>query len=329
MAIQIGDVIKASDITTALNGKSNTGHTHDDRYYTESELSAQLPNTAISLPANANLNNYITPGYYYTPSNATAQTMTNTPWGSGTSTSAASFSMEVVRHAGVSQILRAFNISGYEYQRQYYYETNWGSWVRMARMSDTMTPATHTHDDRYYTESEVDTKILEALNYNVYKNTNNLTNIKFISSNVYLNIILEERVRRSDDDDILIIPVVIKTTKSNNNIVVLSIPRNGVNNTWWGLLYNYPYIATTAVRGSGDNNDNINSYVFNISSYLSYASDITMTAVKSKTWTELENQGSASFSLVGGYFDRIKVKSSQTLRLDSSGNMYLNDVLWL
>jgi hypothetical protein len=112
-----------------------TAHNHDDRYYTETEMNGALPSTAISLPSSANLNTYQTPGYYYTPANATAQTMTNTPWGTGTSTNAVSFSMVIVKHAGVTQIIRPYNTSGYEWQRQYYNGT-WGNWVRMARTSD-------------------------------------------------------------------------------------------------------------------------------------------------------------------------------------------------
>jgi hypothetical protein len=99
-------------------------------------MNGQIPKVAISLPTNTDLNSYTTPGFYYASTNATAQTMTNTPWGTGTSANAVSFSMEVVKHAGVTQILRTYNTSGYEFQRQYY-DGTWGAWVRMARITDT------------------------------------------------------------------------------------------------------------------------------------------------------------------------------------------------
>ena len=35
-----------SEVNTKLNGKSNTGHTHDDRYYTESEMNSKLSGKA-------------------------------------------------------------------------------------------------------------------------------------------------------------------------------------------------------------------------------------------------------------------------------------------
>lgn len=37
-----------SEVNTKLNGKSNTGHTHDDRYYTESEVDSKLAGKANS-----------------------------------------------------------------------------------------------------------------------------------------------------------------------------------------------------------------------------------------------------------------------------------------
>ena len=36
-----------SEMNTKLNGKSNTGHTHDDRYYTEAETNALIKNLNI------------------------------------------------------------------------------------------------------------------------------------------------------------------------------------------------------------------------------------------------------------------------------------------
>lgn len=46
MAISQNNTIITSDITTALNGKSNEGHTHDGRYYTESEVDNLLAQKA-------------------------------------------------------------------------------------------------------------------------------------------------------------------------------------------------------------------------------------------------------------------------------------------
>ena len=42
-----------SEVNTKLNGKSNTGHTHDDRYYTESEIDGKLAGKANSSHAHS------------------------------------------------------------------------------------------------------------------------------------------------------------------------------------------------------------------------------------------------------------------------------------
>lgn len=58
-------------VTSALNGKANSSHTHDDRYYTESEIESKVStlNTAINGKANSSHNHVvfknITSGYDY------------------------------------------------------------------------------------------------------------------------------------------------------------------------------------------------------------------------------------------------------------------------
>jgi hypothetical protein len=122
-----------------LVDKANN-HTHDDRYYTETEMSGAFPNTAISIPNGADLNSYTSPGFYFAvpPS---VKTLSNTPWGVSPTLNAVSFSMTVVKHAGVTQILNVYVNSGWEYQRTYDGET-WDVWVRTARISDLPTSVT-------------------------------------------------------------------------------------------------------------------------------------------------------------------------------------------
>ena len=43
----------ATELTTAFAGKSNTGHTHDDRYYTESELTGSSTSVVVAKAASA------------------------------------------------------------------------------------------------------------------------------------------------------------------------------------------------------------------------------------------------------------------------------------
>ena len=86
-----------TNLTTDLAGKSNTGHTHDDRYYTETEMNTLLAGKQASGS--------------YAPA-------------TGIAPSAISGTAVITTDA---------------------------------RLSDARTPTTHTHDDRYYTETEMNT----------------------------------------------------------------------------------------------------------------------------------------------------------------------------
>ena len=52
-----------SEINTKLSGKSDTSHTHDDRYYTESEVDAKLSRTAVTISGLPSRSSYTC--YYY------------------------------------------------------------------------------------------------------------------------------------------------------------------------------------------------------------------------------------------------------------------------
>ena len=75
-----------------------------------------------SIPANANLNNYTTPGFYYSPRNADVATMSNCP-----TTNA--FCLEVFQHAGICQRLTEF-LASYTPRVWFrnYYNGTWGGW---------------------------------------------------------------------------------------------------------------------------------------------------------------------------------------------------------
>ena len=69
-----------TEINTKLAGKSDTSHNHDSRYYTESEMDTKLGNKAESkaLAVDVNLNSVTTPGIY---SCGGGNTVTNKPSG--------------------------------------------------------------------------------------------------------------------------------------------------------------------------------------------------------------------------------------------------------
>ena len=83
-----------------------------------------------AIPANANLNDYQTPGNYYCSYNVTVATMSNTP-------SSNAFNLEVRAAAGVIQIFREYGYSSYrkDFTRAYYNGT-WTAWKESAVTSD-------------------------------------------------------------------------------------------------------------------------------------------------------------------------------------------------
>lgn len=78
---------------------------------------------ATNIPANANLNSYTTPGFYYCPANTTVATLSNKPTGNA-------FFMIVGKHAGTYQLLVEYMTAGFKVYMRNYYNSAWGTWVR-------------------------------------------------------------------------------------------------------------------------------------------------------------------------------------------------------
>jgi|AGFS01.1.fsa_nt_gi hypothetical protein len=80
---------------------------------------------AEGIPNAANLNNYTAPGLYYQPANAQAATGTNYP-------EAIAGSLEVYKHAGITQVYRVYNNS-----RAYIRTLYSGTWTAWSKQYDT------------------------------------------------------------------------------------------------------------------------------------------------------------------------------------------------
>lgn len=93
------------------------------------------------IPTNADLNDYQTPGVYYSPANADVATWSNCPTDNACS-------LTVLASAGVIQILREYGYSNNrkEFTRAYY-NGNWTDWLQTPRISDIYTQS--QADDRY------------------------------------------------------------------------------------------------------------------------------------------------------------------------------------
>ncbi|MEK3706734.1 tail fiber protein [Paenibacillus sp. FSL R7-0198] len=83
---------------------------------------------SILIPAESDLNSYITEGEYYCPTNATVGTLANSPVG-------VAFHLTIERHAGVVQTLTTFEPNNLQvFQRNYY--VGWGPWKKVPTMDE-------------------------------------------------------------------------------------------------------------------------------------------------------------------------------------------------
>lgn len=100
-----------------------------------SDLSGQIPNKAIEIAANSDLNNITTPGFYYCPLNALAETLKNCP-------TKLAFSLRAYKDANsVNQIVTVFYANARMYFRGGYIEDQtkelkWSSWKEIAYCQD-------------------------------------------------------------------------------------------------------------------------------------------------------------------------------------------------
>ena len=130
-----GDLPDQEDLVAALNGKSNVGHVHDDRYYTEQEIDAALAVISAALAGKSDVGHVHDNRYYTQVEIDGALAVINTAL------------------AGKSDV-------GHIHDGRYYTETEIDAALAvintaLAGKSDTG----HIHDDRYYTETEMDTKL--------------------------------------------------------------------------------------------------------------------------------------------------------------------------
>ena len=141
-----------TEVDTKLKTKSDTSHTHDDRYYTETEIDTKLKTKSDSGhthgAASTSVNGFMTTTMV-TKLNGIDTGANKTVVDSAMS----STSTNPVQNKVVQTALDSKSNTGHTHDDRYYTETEIDT--KLKTKSDTG----HTHDDRYYTETEVDTKL--------------------------------------------------------------------------------------------------------------------------------------------------------------------------
>lgn len=139
-------------------------HSHDDRYYTEAEVDKKLNEKLHEASYQGDLNDLTTTGLYHLYG-----TNTNVP-ANGNATVYVDFNV------GTPYQVWTYNMDGATYRRT----RSGGVWTSWTQLSFTDTkdwasitgkpstfhPEAHNHDDRYYTEAEVDGKLNSKVNNN-------------------------------------------------------------------------------------------------------------------------------------------------------------------
>ena len=139
-AAQVGTYTKA-EIDSALASKQAAGsyaassHTHDDRYYTESEI-----NTKLAGKSNTNHT------HNYAGSSSAG--------GAATSANKVNSSLTVKLNGGSTEGTNMFTFNGSAAKSVNITPASIG-----AQAAGSYAASSHTHDDRYYTESEINTKL--------------------------------------------------------------------------------------------------------------------------------------------------------------------------
>lgn len=152
------------------NSKANSNHNHDGSYYTKSQtdnllgVKANINSVASkgNLGPNDNLDNFNGQGIYCNPANAHATSANKYP-----EQEAGNLIVGTGAYGSACQIYHTFNTNRMYIRgggnstaqktawTEVYTKINKPSWNDITNKPSSFNPSSHTHDDRYYTEAEV------------------------------------------------------------------------------------------------------------------------------------------------------------------------------
>lgn len=151
-----------SELDTKLAGKSATGHNHDTSYYKKSEIDAKLSGVAVS--GHTHKKTDITDFPTSLPASdvkAWAKTANKPSYSWGEITNKPS-TFAPAGHKHVKADITDFPTLGTAAAKNvgdFAAASHSHSWDSVTGKPTTFAPSSHNHDDRYYTESEMDTKL--------------------------------------------------------------------------------------------------------------------------------------------------------------------------
>lgn len=214
-----------TNLTTDLAGKAATSHTHDERYYTETEVNTLLAGKQAAgsyAPATGIAPSAITGGAVITTDSRLSDSRTPTAHTHGNITNAGAIGTTsgVPVITGTSGVLQAGAFG-----------TTAGTFCQGndSRLSDARTPVSHTHDDRYYTETEVNTLLAGKQAAGSYAASSHNHDASNITSGTLAN---------------------ARTTATSNNTVNAIVARDASGNFSAGEISAYTFKA----RGGPANN---------------------------------------------------------------------------
>ena len=143
---------KVNTINTNIGTKSDQTHTHDDRYYTESEMNTKLAGKSDT--------SHTHDDRYYTHNEIDSKINTINTSINNKSDKTHAHDDRYYTETEVNTKLATKSDNTHLHDDRYYTEAEIDSKVNTINSSiDTKADKTHTHDDRYYTESEIDSKL--------------------------------------------------------------------------------------------------------------------------------------------------------------------------
>ncbi len=229
----VGAAANLSDLTSAATARTNLGlgtaatanvvnsvSSTDINSTLSAAMGKHLNDSKISvpvyIPANSNLNDYQSAGFYFNNLNVESATITNNP-------APYSFSLLVERSAGVNQKLTTYGLSGNVTYTRGYYGGSWSSWKVLAFLD------------------EVDTKLAKS------SNLSDLTNVVAARDNLGLGTTATLTATTQDLD-----ATVGRVVKVRDFGVGLPIYLDSVNNM--NLLhYNAMFYSTSSPVNGWDN----------------------------------------------------------------------------